>query len=89
LKKTLILRILNPLLFVALILQAAAILCFKAGIAANIMFQVHQANGLVLIGLALLHFGLNWAWVRATYFTAARKMSAKPAGVVENTKAQK
>lgn len=61
-----ILKVVNPLLFLALLVQAATGLgmwLFEW----DAVMDVHIANGIVLIVLAVAHLMLNWRWVRVTY----------------------
>jgi hypothetical protein len=61
-----ILKVVNPLLFLAVLVQAVTGLgmwLFTWGA----VLHVHIANGIVLLVLAGAHLMLNWRWVRVTY----------------------
>lgn len=56
------LKIINPILFLSLILQLATIIGFNL-IKNPILFKLHGLNGYILIILALIHLFLNRKWV--------------------------
>jgi ABC-type nitrate/sulfonate/bicarbonate transport system permease component len=39
----------------------------------ELLFEVHEYNGLLLVLLGLFHIYLNWGWIRATFFPAKKK----------------
>ncbi|MBI4711175.1 MAG: DUF4405 domain-containing protein [Candidatus Omnitrophica bacterium] len=39
----------------------------------NLLFEIHEYNGLALITLATLHIFLNWSWIRVTFFPAKKR----------------
>ena len=66
-----VLKIVNPLLAAAFLIQAATgiMLAFTIGI--DYMEQIsvlHKYNGLAFIALAAFHLTLNWSWITANYF---------------------
>lgn len=65
-----LLRLLNPVLFLSILLQAVTaavmILGLKAPFSLDV-FELHERNGVLLIVLAVAHLALNWGWVRANY----------------------
>ena len=61
------LRILNPLLFLTVTVQIITVLGIK--LFPNKMFyELHGFFGMVLIVLILVHFTLNFGWVKANFF---------------------
>ena len=66
--KALALRVVNTVLFFSFILQAVtvAIILLKIKIPyRELIFEVHQYNGLFMIVLVVMHITLNWGWVKA------------------------
>lgn len=65
-----LLRVLNPVPFLSLLLQAgtAAVMIFllKARFSPN-EFDLHERNGVLPIAPAVAHLALNWGWGRANY----------------------
>ena len=76
--KQLALKIVNPLLFVALIVQAltgvalAFHLFFSRPKLYEMIGELHEHTGLVFVALALIHLYLNWGWVKSQF--AKRKV---------------
>jgi len=69
--------ILNPILFVSLLIQILTSLFMFFNLftsKSEIWFGLHQYNGLVFIFLALLHLMLNWSWVKANFFKKTAKV---------------
>jgi hypothetical protein len=69
--KQAILRVLNPLLFISLSVQAVTglVMFFDLKVPHLKMFyELHQYNGLLFAVLAVTHLALNWGWVKASYF---------------------
>jgi hypothetical protein len=66
-KKNTVHKILTPILFLLIINQpVTALLGDKMS---DQTFQIfHQDTGFVLVGLVLVHFILNFNWVKASYF---------------------
>ena len=64
------LKVVNPLLGLALSIQALTGL-FHALLPREVFETLHLWGGVVLLMIALLHVSLNWGWVRATYFRRA------------------
>jgi CYTH domain-containing protein len=66
-----LLKVINPVLFPAFLLQVVTslIMFFRIKIPhAPVVFEIHEYNGLFIIGLIIAHIVLNWGWVKATYF---------------------
>ena len=60
------LRILNPILGLAVLLQAVSALTAGAVPYATFVW-LHVSGGVVLLALALAHLSLNWNWIKANY----------------------
>ena len=65
-RRTTLLKILNPILGVLLVSQMATGL-FGESLARAAIFEFHEACGIAFAVLAVLHLILNWAWVKATF----------------------
>jgi hypothetical protein len=68
--KTKMLQIVNPILFLVVMLQALSGLIFIFHLQVLPMAFVgefHEYNGLVLVALALVHLALNWGWVKSNF----------------------
>jgi len=66
------LKILNPILFILLILQ------FLTGIlqeklAGEALSEIHEVTGIVLFLLILVHIILNRRWIMGTYFRKGKR----------------
>jgi hypothetical protein len=67
------LKIVNPMLFIALLVQAGTgvILAFHLFISKPGLFvavgELHEYTGFVFVALALSHLYLNWGWVRSRF----------------------
>ncbi len=66
-KRNTVLKILNPILLVLFISQAITGL-FHGKISHETFEIFHEGGGKILIGLIVLHFILNFNWVKANYF---------------------
>jgi len=66
-KRNTALKILNPILVVFFVNQAVTGL-FRAKISYETFEIFHEGGGVILIGLVVLHFILNFNWVKANYF---------------------
>ena len=65
------LRIMNPVLFLAFVVQVITILIMLLRIKvphAHLVFEVHEYNGLLIAALVAAHITLNWGWVKANFF---------------------
>jgi hypothetical protein len=69
--KVLALKVTNPLLFAALVLQAATgiILALRLFLTVPKLYvfigELHEYNGFVFVALAAFHLYLNWGWVKS------------------------
>ncbi|MCX5632798.1 MAG: hypothetical protein NTW93_03865 [Phycisphaerae bacterium] len=66
-KKTAILKILNPILLVFFVNQAVSVL-FRDYYSLRAFRFFHMTGGAILLCLIALHFILNFNWVKANYF---------------------
>lgn len=72
--RTRLLKLVNPVLFLSLVLQAATGAALATGIlsswpkAIEPVAELHEYNGYVFVALALFHLWLNWGWVKAQFF---------------------
>ena len=41
----------------------------------DLLFGIHEYNGLLLITLAVAHIYLNWGWIRATFLSSKKRPS--------------
>jgi len=70
-----LLRVINCILFLSFVIQAATagIIFLRLRIPhARMVFEVHELNGVLFIALVLTHIVLNWGWVKANFFAPAR-----------------
>ncbi len=65
-KKNKALKIINPILLILLVNQAVTGL-FGTQISHEMFTILHKGGGFVLVGLALVHLGLNFGWVKANF----------------------
>lgn len=65
-KKSTVLKILNPILAVLLVSQAVTGI-FHARIPYETYEIVHGGGGYLFVAGVALHILLNWSWVKATY----------------------
>jgi len=61
-------KILTPILLVLFISQAVTGL-FHAKFSHEVFEFIHQGGGTILIALIILHFILNFNWVKANYLS--------------------
>jgi len=66
-KKNTALKIINPILLVLIISQAATGLS-RMKLSPETFEFLHEGGGMILVGLVVVHLILNFNWVRATYF---------------------
>ena len=69
--KMLALRAVNIILFFSFILQVitSVIIFFKIRLPyRELVFEVHEYNGLFMIIVAVIHITLNWGWINANFF---------------------
>lgn len=66
--KLLFLKIVNPLLFVLVLLQGVTVLLSKFTTPPDWFWELHEYGGYGIFALALLHLILNWSWVKSNFF---------------------
>ena len=66
-KKTIALKIVNPLIALLLICQVCTAL-FRGVMGHEAFEEIHETGGILLAIGVLLHLILNWNWVKANYF---------------------
>lgn len=70
------LRYVNMPLVLSFLVQAGTALIIFSEIKLpnkELVFAVHEYNGLALICLAATHIYLNWGWIRTTFFPAQKR----------------
>ena len=70
------LRYVNMPLALSFLIQAGTALIIISEIKLpnkDLLFAVHEYNGLALISLAATHIYLNWGWIRTTFFPAKKR----------------
>jgi hypothetical protein len=67
-KKNILHKILNPILFLLAINQAATAI-FSDNLPPKAFEILHQGGGFVFLSLIAIHFILNFNWVKANYFS--------------------
>ncbi|MDP8268573.1 MAG: hypothetical protein P9L97_07600 [Candidatus Tenebribacter davisii] len=76
-KKQMLLKNLNMFLFLSFIITALALIFYKfipSKIQGNeFLYETHEIAGIVMIILGILHFILNFNWVKAVYFKKKKK----------------
>ncbi len=66
-KRNTALKIINPILLVLIISQAATGL-FRMKLSSETFEFIHEGGGLILVGLVIVHLILNFNWIKANYF---------------------
>jgi len=69
--KVLALRVVNMALLFSFILQAVTSIVMLLKIKLphlQLVFEVHEYNGLLMIIAASMHIALNWGWIKANFF---------------------
>ena len=75
-KKTVLLKIINPILALLFITQALS------GIFHNFLMEVsyeafeviHEFGGYIFVFLVVVHFTLNWNWIKSTFLKRKNKI---------------
>jgi hypothetical protein len=76
--KSEMLRFVNLPLALSFLVQACTALIILSEVklpSKDLLFDIHEYNGLLLITLATAHIILNWSWMRATFFPAKKRPS--------------
>jgi hypothetical protein len=66
-RKNTVLKILNLILLVLFVNQVVTVL-FLTKLSHEAFVLFHKGGGAILLGLILVHFILNFNWVKASYF---------------------
>jgi len=69
--KVLLLRVVNMALLFSFTLQAVTSVIIFLKIRApyrELIFEIHEYNGIFMVTLAVMHIILNWGWMRANFF---------------------
>lgn len=73
--KSEMLRYVNFPLAVSFLLQGVTGLVIAAEInlpIKELIFEIHEFNGFLLVFLGVFHIILNWGWIRTTFFPARK-----------------
>ncbi len=65
------LRIVNAVLFFSFVLQAITSIIIVLRIKTprtQLIFEIHEYNGLFMIMMVVAHVALNWGWIKANFF---------------------
>lgn len=71
-KKTFVLKFLNPILFLTALIQIITVVIIKTNPTSQI-FTIHEYNGYTLVIIITFHLILNWNWIRSTYFQVRKR----------------
>jgi len=68
-----LLKILNPIMAIAFIVGAVAVILYKFPLITKlqgdeIIGKIHETAGIIFIMLAILHIILNWNWIKLHFF---------------------
>lgn len=66
-KKATVLKVINPLLALALIVQVLSVI-LQDQMDYELFHTLHTIGGAGLVFGSAIHFFLNWGWVRNSYF---------------------
>jgi hypothetical protein len=78
--KSEMLRFVNLPLTISILIQAGTALIIFSEVKLpnkDLLFGIHEYNGLLLITLSAAHISLNWGWIRTTFFPF-KKRPAQP-----------
>jgi len=70
--KNMLLKIVNPLLGIAFLVQIVSGYLIGQG---GIFYEIHENCAMALIVLVLAHIVLNWNWIRANFLSRKAKAS--------------
>jgi len=77
LKKSVLLRFLNAVLFSAFLASALSMIFYRWGPRSTRgmewVYNIHEIAGIVFFILALGHIVMNWGWIRASFFKSKAK----------------
>lgn len=66
--KVKMLKIVNPLMILSAFIQMVGGILLFFSIIFPFLVEIHAYNGLTLTALIVIHFILNWTWVKNTFF---------------------
>jgi hypothetical protein len=76
-KKNTALKMVNLLVAIAFLVLAASIAISKTITDPSpALFETHEFTGYIFFILVIIHFVLNWSWVKANFFK--KRMEIKP-----------
>jgi hypothetical protein len=58
------LKIINPILFILLIVAGVALAIYKLGGYSENMAKIHQIAGILFFITGFIHLIFNWGWIR-------------------------
>ncbi|WP_020611173.1 DUF4405 domain-containing protein [Sediminispirochaeta bajacaliforniensis] len=59
------LLIINPILFLSLLVQGISGIFMKFGLFYSLMYGIHSITGFIFLGIVTLHIVFNWNWIKA------------------------
>ena len=65
------LKYLNPLLFLLALIQITSVILLVSVPSFEVL-GIHKLNGFLLLIVIVIHFSLNWPWIKATYLTRGK-----------------
>jgi hypothetical protein len=71
-KTVTILKVLNPVLFIAVVLQFSEVVA-QQFFYADWLLGMHKLVGFSIFALITLHIVFNWAWIKNTFFKSKKK----------------
>ena len=69
--KAAVLRVVNMVLFFSFTAQVITSIIILLRIKSHytqLIFEIHEYNGLLMIIVAAVHITLNWGWIKANFF---------------------
>jgi hypothetical protein len=66
------LRVINPILFCTLLLQAITGLAMFFELVVPLVLAVHKYNALLFLLVIAAHVTFNWPWIRVNYFSSGK-----------------
>lgn len=71
-KTATMLKFLNPVLFIAIVLQFAGVVALQF-LFADWLLGIHKLIGFSIFVLIALHIVFNWAWIKNNFFKSKTK----------------
>jgi hypothetical protein len=69
--KAVVLRAVNTILFLSFITQVVTAILIALHVNTpytQLIFEIHEHNGFLMIAFVAIHITLNWGWVKANFF---------------------